>query len=66
MFGKGEIAILFVIQRFSKGVKMNWIMQAYADVYRVTLGQSDVYASTVKCNKHLRTGEKTHRQRPAK
>ena len=41
---------------------MNWLIQAYADVYKVTLGQTGVYASSVKCNKHVRSGEKTHLQ----
>lgn len=41
---------------------MNWIIQAYADVYKVAVGQTGVYASSVKCNKHVRSGEKTHRR----
>ncbi len=45
---------------------MNWLTQAYADIYKVTLGQSDVYGTSVKCNKHRRTGEKTYRKRSAR
>jgi hypothetical protein len=42
---------------------MNWLLRAYADIYKVTLGQSDIYDPSVKCNKHLRSGEKSFKQR---
>ncbi len=41
---------------------MNWINQAYADVYEVMLGHSDVYRSTGRCNKHIRSGKKYYRK----
>ena len=44
---------------------MTWLIQTYADVYEVLLGRSDVYGTSVKCDKHLRSRERTHRQRRA-
>lgn len=41
---------------------MYWISQAYADVFEVMLGHSNVYRSTDRCDKHIRSGEKYYRK----
>ena len=41
---------------------MNWIIQAYADAYKVVLGDTETFKSAPNGARHPGSREKSHRQ----